>query len=271
MDRYAVFGNPVSHSLSPEIHARFAAAMGERFEYGRELVALGEFEAHARRFFDSGAHGANVTLPFKIDAFRFASRIAPRARTAGAANFLARESDGILADNTDGTGLVVDLTRNLGLALAARRILVLGAGGAVRGVMGPLLEARPAGVTIANRTLATAVELAGAFASLGKVDACALDRIPEGDYAVVINATSTSVHGTALELPAHVLRRGTFAYDMAYGSKAREFVERARAAGAAASDGLGMLVEQAAESYLLWRGHRPPTDAVLAELRARLA
>ena len=271
MDRYVVIGNPVAHSLSPEIHARFAASLGERIEYSRLLVPTDDFAAHARKFFDGGGAGANVTLPFKLDAFRFATRASERARIAGAANFLARRGDAVEADNTDGAGLVADLTRNLSLVLRGARILVLGAGGAARGVIGPLLDLGPEEVVIANRTRARAVETCEAFDDAGEVRASSLEDIPGGAYALVINATSTSTRGEPLPLPASVLAPGVTAYDMAYGESAKPFVARAQAAGARASDGLGMLVEQAAESYFLWRGRRPETAAVLAELRARFA
>ena len=270
MDRYVVFGNPVAHSLSPEIHARFAAALGERIDYARHEIPLGAFAAHARAFFESGGAGANVTLPFKIDAFRFAKRATERARNAGAANFLARRGDAIEADNTDGAGLVADLTRNLGLQLRGARILLLGAGGAARGVIGPLLDLGPAGLVIANRTRAKAVELCESFDAAGNVAAASLADIPAAEYALVLNATSTSTRGEPLVLAPHLIGPGVTAYDMAYGEAAKEFVARARAAGARAIDGLGMLVEQAAESYHLWRGRRPETAPVLAELRARM-
>jgi shikimate dehydrogenase len=271
MDRYVVIGNPVSHSLSPEIHARFAATLGENIEYARMLVAEGEFAHRAREFFDAGGRGANVTLPFKVDAFRFADATSERARLAGAANFLARRDDRIEADNTDGAGLVADLTRNLELELRGARILLLGAGGAARGVIGPLLALRPVELVVANRTADRAADLARAFAHLGPVRAAGLDEIPRAEYALLINATSTSTRGEPLALAPGVLGTGVFAYDTAYGAAANPFLERARRAGARASDGLGMLVEQAAESYFLWRGRRPDARAVLAELRARPA
>lgn len=272
MDRYIVIGNPVSHSLSPEIHARFAASLDERIEYGKLLVPAGEFAPHAQRFFDEGGHGANVTLPFKVDAFGFAQSSSARARAAGAANFLARRSGAIHADNTDGAGLVADLTRNLALELRGARIVVLGAGGAARGVLGPLLALAPAAIEIANRTAGNAVELARAFAPMGPVRALDWGALDHATPALVINATSASVHGEPLEIPARLLGPGVFAYDMAYGPAADAFLEKARLSGArAVSDGLGMLVEQAAESYFLWRGRRPQTQAVLAQLRQRPA
>lgn len=271
MDRYVVIGNPVAHSLSPEIHARFARDTGEPIEYSRLLVPLGQFDAFARRFFAEGGRGANVTLPFKLDAFRFAHAASERARLAGAANVLVQQEGRILADNTDGAGLVRDLTANLGLDLQGRRILLLGAGGAARGVVAPLLALRPAALAIANRTAARGEELARAFAPLGPVRAVAMDAAGAERHDLVINATSGSTRGESLALPAGIPAAGAFAYDMAYGQAARAFLARAAAAGARAADGLGMLVEQAAESFLAWRGVRPETGAILAELRARLA
>ncbi|HEX7465145.1 MAG TPA: shikimate dehydrogenase [Usitatibacter sp.] len=271
MDRYAVIGNPVSHSLSPAIHSHFARQLGESVEYTALLAPLDDFAGSARRFFDGGGRGANVTLPFKLDAFRFAPRASQRALLAGAANFLAVEEQGIRADNTDGIGLVADLRENLGVDLAGSRILILGAGGAARGVIAPLLEAGPLRVVIANRTMERARELAQRFAAEGRVEAVALDAIPKEEFDLVLNATSTSIHGETLALPAHVLRAGALAYDMAYGPGAAAFLARARAQGMRASDGLGMLVEQAAESFRLWRGKRPATAEILAELRSRSA
>jgi len=270
MDRYVVIGNPIAHSLSPDIHAVFAREMGERISYERMLVPPGEFAAHANRFFKEGGLGANVTLPFKVDAFQFASRPSKRARLAGAANFLAVKDDAIVADNTDGAGLVEDLTRNLGFDISGARILLLGAGGAARGVIGPLLALEPSLLVIANRTLERATELARKFRSRGAVKACGLDDLP-WDSTLVINATSSSTKGEPLALPDALLHRDVLAYDMAYGAGAKAFVERARAAGARAADGLGMLVEQAAESYFLWRGRRPETAPVIAELRKRVS
>ena len=271
MDRYVVIGNPVAHSLSPEIHAAFAAATGQALEYGRLLVPDGEFVSFARRFFDDGGCGANVTLPFKVDAFEWADHRSERAKVAGAANFLVRREGKVHADNTDGAGLVTDLTRNHGMRLDRAMILVLGAGGATRGIVAPLLAQQPARIVIANRTAARAVDLASRFRAGGEVLGVALDAIPPLRFDLVLNATSASTRGEALALPAHALPRGAFAYDLAYGAGARAFVERAKAAGMRAADGLGMLVEQAAESFELWRGVRPETAPVLASLRARMA
>ena len=268
MDRYAVFGNPVAHSLSPRIHARFAELMGERIEYAAILAPADGFVQSAHEFFASGGRGANVTLPFKVDAYALAAARSERATLAGAANFLHARDDGVFADNTDGAGLVTDLQANLGVTLRGASVLVVGAGGAARGVIAPLLAASPQRIVIANRTAATARSLASRFGALGRVGGVSLEDIPRERFDLVINATSTSTRGEPLPLPAHAIAQGAFAYDMAYGAAAAGFLERARSAGARAADGLGMLVEQAAESYALWRGRRPPTAPVLAELRA---
>lgn len=271
MDRYAVIGNPVSHSLSPEIHARFASAAGESLEYGWLLAPLGEFAAVAGHFFSGGGRGANVTLPFKVDAFEFADSASERARLAGAANFLALRGTRLEADNTDGAGLVADLTRNICVPLRGRRVLLLGAGGAARGVIAPMLALDPAALVVANRTADRAIQLAARFRALGAISGVALSAIPAEPFDLVVNATSSSTRGEVLELPSHVLHAQAFAYDMAYGPAAKPFLARAAAKGAPASDGLGMLVEQAAESFALWRGRRPETGAILADLRARFA
>ena len=271
MDRYVVFGNPVSHSLSPAIHAAFAKAEGDAIDYRAMLVPVGEFAAHARRFFDEGGSGANVTLPFKLDAFELADDRSERSRRAGAANVLARRDGRIAADNTDGAGLVADLVHNLGVRLDGRRVLLLGAGGAARGVIAPLLALRPKVIVVANRTPGRAKELAGQFRDLGSIEGAGLDAIAREPFDVVINATSASTRGEPLPLAPEVFHRDALAYDMAYGPAARGFLELARQRGARVSDGLGMLVEQAAESYLLWRGRRPGTGPVLETLRARVA
>ncbi|HSN19512.1 MAG TPA: shikimate dehydrogenase [Usitatibacter sp.] len=271
MDRYAVIGNPVAHSLSPAIHARFAAQCGERIEYLALLAPLDGFRATVERFFRDGGRGANVTLPFKVEAYELAHEASERAREAGAANFLAARDGRIVADNTDGAGLVADLRDNLGIAIRGARILMLGAGGAARGVVGPLLAQSPARLVIANRDAARARELAQRFAGRGTIEGCGLDAIPGADFDLLLNATSASTLGVPLAVPDALLRPGVVAYDMAYGAAARPFLERARARGARAADGLGMLVEQAAESYRLWRGRRPATAEVLAALRADAA
>ncbi len=268
MHRYVVIGNPVAHSLSPAIHALFARETGEAIEYGRLLVEPGEFEPRARAFFAGGGSGANVTLPFKVEAFELADQRSDRAALAGAANFLMRQGDRLLADNTDGAGLVADLAGNLGVHLRGASVLLVGAGGAARGVVAPILAQAPARLVIANRGVERARELAARFSAIGPVEAFALDAIPATAFDVVLNATSTSTRGEPLALRDDILEGAALAYDMAYGPSARGFVEHACALGTRASDGLGMLVEQAAESFALWRGKRPSTAPVLAQLRA---
>ena len=271
MDRYVVIGNPVSHSLSPRIHALFATELGESLEYSTLLAPRDGFAPEARRFFEEGGRGANVTLPFKLDALAFASKASERARLAGAANFLMARSGAIEADNTDGAGLVTDLAGNLHVELDGATILLVGAGGAARGVIAPLLAQRPKRLVLANRSVDKARALAAQFAVYGPIYAVPLDAIPREGFDIVVNATSTSVRGEALQLPSHVFASPGLAYDMAYGPPALKFLEQARAGGMRASDGLGMLVEQAAESFQLWRGKRPETTPVLEALRAQLA
>lgn len=272
MDRYVVIGNPVSHSLSPEIHALFAAQLGEAIAYERLEAPLAGFAGAARRFFAEGGRGANVTLPFKVEAMALADTLAERARLAGAVNTLTATPSGLSGDNTDGAGLVADLTGNLGLELAGRRVLVLGAGGAARGVIAPLLALGIASLTVANRTIDRAAELAERFRGLGSVTASGLEPLAGAPFDLVVNATSASTRGEALAIAAGTFAPGALAYDMAYGPAAAAFLGRAKAAGAArCADGLGMLVEQAAESFRIWRGSRPRTAEVLARLRARAA
>ncbi|HLS97657.1 MAG: shikimate dehydrogenase [Porticoccaceae bacterium] len=269
-DRYAVFGNPVAHSRSPDIHARFAAATGQDLVYDRQLVALGGFASAARAFFTAGGKGLNVTLPFKEDAFSFADTLSPRARRAGAVNTLALRGEAVLGDNTDGAGLVRDIRANLGWELAGRRVLVLGAGGAVRGVLAPLLAEGPARLVIANRTLARAAELATAFADLGPVAGGGFAELDGQTFDLVINGTSASLAGDLPPLPEGLLAPGARCYDMMYGKAPTVFMAWAADRGAVVADGLGMLVEQAAEAFLLWRGVRPETAPVVAWLRAGL-
>jgi len=266
MDRYAVVGNPVSHSLSPRIHALFARAMGEALEYSALEAPLDAFAATMRDFFAAGARGANVTLPFKVEALAFAQSASERAKIAGAANFLAARDGRIEEDNTEGAGLVADLERNAGFPIRGRRILMLGAGGAARGVIAPLLAKAPSILVVANRTAARAFELAQRFAALGDIRGVDLAAIPPCAFDLVLNATSSSVHGQPLTLPTLSMAPDALAYDMAYGKSAHAFVAAARAAGFQACDGFGMLVEQAAESFELWRGRRPATASVLEEL-----
>ncbi len=267
--RYAVMGNPVAHSKSPAIHKQFAHQFGHNLEYTALWVDTDGFAEAVEQFRAEGGKGLNVTVPFKLEAFELADNLSDRARLAGAVNTLRFEPDGkIFGDNTDGTGLVHDLTKNLDVHLRGRKILVLGAGGAVRGVLGPLLKQNPAALVIANRTVSKAKELAKTFASSGKVEAVGYDDLVGKRFDVVINGTSASLKGEVPPLPVNLFASNAVAYDMMYGDKPTPFLEWAMLHGAeTAADGLGMLVEQAAESYLLWRGVRPETKHVIAALR----
>ena len=268
-DAYAVFGNPIAHSKSPLIHATFARQTGQDMTYEALLAPLDGFPAAVAAFRAAGGRGANVTVPFKEQAFALASQLTPRAQVAGAVNTLSFSADGILGDNTDGAGLVRDLTANLGIDLAGKRVLLMGAGGAARGVVLPMLERQPASLFIANRTpgkaMALAAELARACGA-GNLAGGGYGDLP-GNFDLVINATAASLAGDLPPLPASVFAADALAYDMMYG-KDTPFLAFARAQGARQADGLGMLVEQAAEAFLLWRGVRPDTQAVIRMLRA---
>ncbi len=276
-DRYAVAGNPVAHSRSPHIHQLFARQTGQAMDYGRLLCPLDGFVAEVQAFAASGAKGCNVTVPFKFEAFELAARRTPRAELAQAANTLrfdAEADGGWLADNTDGVGLVRDITVHAGVALAGRRVLLLGAGGAAAGVLGPLIEARPAEIVMANRTVDKAqaiVDRHAAWAALHGVVLKARGLSEAGSaHDVFINGTAASLAGGGVPVGPEVLQPGGLAVDMMYGPAARPFLAWAQAHGAIARDGLGMLVEQAAESFALWRGVRPDTAPVLAQLRAEV-
>lgn len=269
-DRYAVMGNPIAHSKSPRIHAMFAEQTGQDMVYEAILVERGRFPEAVAAFQAAGGRGLNVTVPFKEEAYAIADARSARAERAGAVNTLVLSPDGTRhGDNTDGVGLVRDLRDNLGLALAGMRVLLVGAGGAARGILGPLLEARPATVTLANRTVARAEHLAAAFADLGPVHACGFEALAGRTFDLILNATAASLAGEVPPLPPDVVRPDTVCYDLAYGERGETpFVAWARERGAAlAVDGLGMLVEQAAESFHLWRGVRPDTRPVIAALR----
>jgi shikimate dehydrogenase len=263
-DRYAVIGNPVGHSKSPWIHAEFARATGEDIAYGRLEPPLEGFEAALEEFRRAGGRGANVTLPFKERAFAYCQgAVSARAAAAQAVNTLVFEGAAVRGDNTDGIGLVRDLERNLGRRLAGRRLLVLGAGGATRGVLRFLIEARPATLLIANRTPERARALAAEF---GVARGAGFDELKDAAFDVVINATSAGLEGDTLPLTAAVFAPGALAYDMVYG-RDTPVLALARGAGVEARDGAGMLVEQAAESFFVWRAVRPDTAPVLAGLR----
>lgn len=260
-DRYAVIGNPVAHSKSPWIHAEFARATGQDIEYGRIEAPRGGFAEAVLAFDATGGKGLNVTLPFKEEAFALCADASPRARVARAVNTLVLR-EAVFGDNTDGVGLVRDLVQNLRVEVKGARVLLLGAGGAAQGVVGALLEAGVGALVIGNRTLSRAQALAARFPG---VAARGFEGL-EGNYDIVVNATSAGLANEAPLLASGLLRAGVLAYEMVYG-RDTPFLAAARAAGARASDGLGMLVEQAAESFLLWRGVRPGTRAVLERLR----
>lgn len=262
-DRYAVFGHPIAHSKSPQIHAAFAQQTGQDMAYDAILAPTDGFADSVAQFVAAGGRGANVTVPFKEEAFKLASRLTPRAQRAGAVNTLRFEGADIVGDNTDGAGLVADLTRNLHCSLAGKRILLLGAGGAARGVIEPLLEQQPAALVIANRTVSRAQELADLFGN--GVTACSFDAA-NTPFDVVINATAASLAGELPPLSPAIFEPDMLAYDMMYG-RDTPFLSFARSHGAATADGLGMLVEQAAEAFFVWRGVRPDTAAVIAALR----
>lgn len=267
--RYAVFGNPIHHSLSPLIHAQFARDTGQDLSYEAILAPLDGFGACVAQFQHSGGQGANITLPFKEQAFALCTQLSARAEMAGAVNTIKFENDAIVGDNTDGAGLVADLTRNLGVTLAGKRILLLGAGGAARGVIGPLLEYAPARLVIANRTASRAHHLASQFQSAQQpVTGSGLDEVA-ADFDLIINATSASLAGEMPPLPAQIFTPDLLAYDMMYGKSTTPFLRLAQQHGSRISDGLGMLVEQAAEAFYVWRGVRPETQSVIASLRAR--
>ena len=270
-DRYCVLGNPVAHSRSPAIHAQFAAQCGQDMGYEAVLAPLDGFAVTVAQFIAAGGKGANVTVPFKEEAFRLSDRRSARAERAGAVNTLVFGEGGIFGDNTDGAGLVRDIEANLGIALAGKRILLLGAGGAARGVIDPLLACRPASLFIANRSPAKAEGLAREFSDLGTVDAGDFAKTAGHRFDIVINATSASLSGASLPLPTGIYAPGSLAYDMMYGKGETPFLTQARMQGAVLlADGLGMLVEQAAEAFLVWRGVRPETAPVLAGLRRQL-
>jgi len=269
-DHYGVFGHPVGHSLSPFIHGMFARETGQQMSYRPYDVPPEEFAASVAKFFAAGGKGLNITLPHKIAAVEVAHDLTERAAHAAAVNTLALQGEQILGDNTDGAGLVRDLCDNLGLVITNRRLLLVGAGGATRGVLAPILGLEPTLVVIANRTSERAEALAAAFSDLGATQGVGFEQVEAAPFDLVINATSASLSGEIPPLPAGVIGPQTVCYDLAYGRSATAFVRWARAQGCArAVQGLGMLVEQAAESFRLWRGVRPATARVMDALRER--
>jgi len=274
-DLYCVMGNPVAHSKSPWIHARFAELTGQSLHYDKRQIALDGFAAGVQAFVAEGGRGCNITVPFKFEAAALATHTSARATLAQACNILTFKDGQILADNSDGAGLVNDIQCNAGVDLSGRRVLLIGAGGASAGVLGPLLLAQPAHITVANRTLAKASDLMARHAKLATLQNTELLAQPlqglEGDFDVIINASASSLAGAGVPVSGRTLKPGALAYDMMYGPAADGFMTWAREHGGVPRDGLGMLVEQAAEAFLIWRGVLPPSQQVLAELRAAMA
>lgn len=272
IDKYAVFGNPIKHSKSPEIHKAFAEQTRQQLTYRTHQVEIGKFADAARSFFANGGKGLNITVPFKIDAYNFADQLSGRARRAGAVNTLALQEDGsIYGDNTDGAGLVRDICENLDWQISNKRVLLLGSGGAIRGILEPLIRLKPAHLLIANRTVDKALKLAQDFSDLGPVSACSFEALHANQFDLIINGTSASLAGELPPLPSEALTNEGCCYDMMYAAQPTPFMRwGAENAAWAVSDGLGMLVEQAAESFCIWRGLRPRTGPVIEAVRASL-
>jgi shikimate dehydrogenase len=271
MDNYAVMGNPIGHSKSPMIHGLFAQQTNQDLKYEALLVPVDGFDGAVRNFQHQDGKGLNITVPFKQEAWQLADSRSPHAERAGAVNTLTLKSDNSIAgDNTDGVGLVRDIAQNQGVVIEQKTILILGAGGAVRGVLEPLLEQKPQNILIANRTVSKAEELCEVFKDSGELKACGFDTIPEQPFDIIINGTAASLHGELPPLPSQIAQ-GAFCYDMMYGKEPTVFMQWATDNGAAkTSDGLGMLVEQAAESFFIWRGVKPNTDPVIKAVRESL-
>ena len=274
-DLYCLLGNPIEHSKSPWIHTRFAELTQQDLRYDKHLIPLDGFPQAVAALRREGGKGCNITVPFKFEAAPLATQLTARAELAGACNTLRFDGDEVFADNTDGVGLVIDITRNAGVNLKRADVLLIGAGGAAAGVLGPLIESGVRRIAVANRTQSKAAMLIERHAALAELHSVRLEA-PElyqvhDEFDVVINGTASSLSGDGVPIDSHVLRRGTLACDMMYGPAAQGFMDWATRNGAVARDGLGMLVEQAAEAFQLWRGVRPPSVRVLSELRALIA
>ena len=272
IDRYAVFGNPIAHSKSPQIHTLFAEQTKQAIQYTAELAEPGQFDSAVKSFIDNGGKGLNVTVPFKEDAWRYATKLSERAQRAGAVNTLKVELDGSLSgDTTDGTGLVCDLVTNHRIQIKNKDVLIIGAGGAVRGVIEALLAEQPASLLITNRTKQKAIQLADVFSDLGTINGCGLDEINERDFDIVINGTSASLKGDLPALPDSIFRGNSCSYDMMYSAQPTPFMQWSNENGASqVFDGLGMLVEQAAEAFFIWHGVLPETATVIQTIRQQL-
>jgi len=271
IDRYAVIGNPIAHSKSPSIHAEFAKLTGETLTYTAELVEIGEVKTFIEKFSQENGKGLNITVPFKQDAFQLATQLSERAQRAGAVNTLHITDKTIFGDTTDGVGLLNDLLKNHRQILKNKNILIVGAGGAVRGVLEPLLLESPASLIISNRTVEKAQQLANDFASFGNITACGFAELKGKQFDLVINGTSASLSGDLPPLPDHLFSKNSCAYDMMYAATPTPFMQWANQQGATQCyDGLGMLVEQAAESFYIWRKKRPETQSVIEKLRKEI-
>ena len=272
-DNYAVFGNPIKHSCSPQIHTAFALQTGQAINYRAHRVDEGKFAEAARSFFDNGGKGLNVTVPFKIDAYEFAGELSHRAKRAGAVNTLALQDDGrIYGDNTDGIGMIRDISENLAWEISDKRVLLIGAGGAIRGILGPLIKSKPSLLVVANRTVSKAQQLAADFSDIGDVRGCSFQALNGNQFDLIINGTSASLAGELPELPSGIVSDKGCCYDMMYGTAPTPFMLWAAENMAwAVSDGLGMLVEQAVESFCIWRGVRAKTKPVIEQMRQSLS
>ena len=273
VDQYAVFGNPIEHSKSPSIHAAFAQATQQVMSYNKQCVEPEKFKEMAEIFFAGHGKGLNITVPFKLDAYDFVDQLSKRARQAGAVNTLIKQTDGtILGDNTDGYGIMRDITQNQQWQVKDKVVIVLGAGGAVRGILGPLLAAQPKKVFIANRTVEKAQQLAQAFSREGNLEGLGFEQLPHHSADIIINGTSASLAGELPPVPKSIVDANTHCYDMMYGKQDTVFMQWAESLGAKKTcDGLGMLVEQAAESFRCWRGILPPgTQALIQSIRESL-
>lgn len=270
--RYCVFGNPIHHSKSPLIHAMFAKQTAQSMDYQANLAPLDGFAASVQQFMNAGGKGANVTVPFKLEAYALSDRLSARAAMAGAVNTLTFSDGAIVGDNTDGIGLVCDITKNAATPIRGRRVLLLGAGGAARGALLPLLEEQPASLTIANRTLSKALDLVqlavSSDASKCQIKAKTWEQL-DASFDLIVNATSASLQSEVPPISASVFASPCLAYDMMYADTQTSFNRYAQQCGAATRDGLGMLIEQAAEAFFIWRGIRPDTKPVFDYFRSK--
>ncbi|TAG28540.1 MAG: shikimate dehydrogenase [Burkholderiales bacterium] len=271
VDNYAVVGNPIAQSKSPLIHSAFAEATSQSLSYERIEAPLGQFAQTVDAFRKAGGRGINITAPFKLDAFAYATERSERAQQAGAANALKFEGDRVITENFDGIGLVRDLVHNLACPINGKRVLIVGAGGATRGALAPLLGESPAKLVVANRTVQTALDVIAPYAAFSGVSACGLNDLGAESFDVVLNASSAGLNGQQTAISANVFAANSFAYDLTYGKGLTSFLQLAKAAGVTRlADGVGMLAEQAAEAFLWWRGVRPDTRAVIERLTVPL-